>query len=86
MKLITLRNLPPHLARAIRQKAEKERASLNKTVIRLLEERMGAPGTSRKKILHHDLDALAGCWSREEARAFDRVLAEQRSLDPDLWK
>ena len=38
MGAITVRNLPPDLARAIRQKAKRERTSLNRTVISLLEE------------------------------------------------
>jgi hypothetical protein len=36
--------------------------------------------------LHTDLDDLAGSWSRDEADAFDRALAEQRAIDPELWK
>ena len=35
MGAITVRNLPPELARVIRQKAKKEKASLNRTVISL---------------------------------------------------
>jgi hypothetical protein len=33
---------------------------------------------------HHDLDALAGSWTRRERFEFDRALAEQR-IDEDLW-
>ena len=41
MSAITVRNLPPELARVIRQKAKKEKASLNRTVISLLEKATG---------------------------------------------
>ena len=41
MGAITVRNLPPELARVIRQKAKKEKASLNRTVISLLEKATG---------------------------------------------
>lgn len=30
--------------------------------------------------VYHDLDDLAGSWSREEAAAFDEVLQEQRTI------
>jgi hypothetical protein len=46
--------------------------------------RSAESGQSRK-VLHHDLDALFGAWSDREAAAFDRHLAEQRRIDPDLW-
>lgn len=84
MKPITLRNLPAELARKIRQTAEEQNTSANKAVIRLLEERTG----SRRKgdARHHDLDALAGRWSKAEARAFNQALARQRSIDDDIWK
>jgi len=36
--------------------------------------------------LHHDLDHLAGTWSDEEAAEFDAALAEQRKIDPELWR
>ncbi len=85
MKPITLRNLPPEIARKIRQTAQEQRTSANKAVIHLLEGTTGS-GRSRIKTVHHDLDALAGSWSAGEARAFDRSLARQRAIDEDLWK
>ena len=84
MKPITLRQLPDALARLIRRKAESEGLSLNRAVIAVLEERLvGRPPAEPQ---HHDLDALAGVWSDAEARAFDRALAAQRAIDPELWK
>lgn len=34
-------------------------------------------------ILHHDLDAPAGKWTREEAIAFNKALTRQRT-NPDI--
>lgn len=86
MKLVTLRNLPPELARIIRRKANEKRTSINKAVISLLEESVGIQGKKAEKSLYHDLDALAGSWTEEEALAFEKALARQRAIDPDLWK
>jgi|ERR687895_438182 hypothetical protein len=77
MTAITLRNIPPKLQEAIRRRAGKDGLSLNKTVIRMLEEAAGQ-GTTARRELHYDLDHLAGTWSEEEAAAFDEALAEQR--------
>jgi hypothetical protein len=85
MKAITLRGVPPEVVRVIQRRTSETGESLNKVVIGLLEEGAGV-GKKRKKTLHHDLDDLAGVWSREEAAAFERSLAAQRRIDPDLWK
>jgi len=45
-------------------------------------------GKAKKKapIRYHDLDHLAGTWTKEEAAAFDKLIAEQRTIDPELWE
>jgi hypothetical protein len=73
---VTVRNLPPAVAKAVRDKARKENLSLNRAVIRLLEEATGEKrGTTE---IHHDLDHLAGTWSEEEYQQFMAALSEQR--------
>lgn len=84
MTAITLRNIPAKLQDAIRQRAGADGLSLNKTVLRMLEEAAGQRTTGRK--LHHDLDHLAGTWSDQEAEAFELALREQRRVDPELWE
>ena len=86
MTAITLRNLPPAVARAIREKAKKEKTSLNRAVISLLEEATGLGDQPRKEILDHDLDEFFGCWSKEEAEEFNEALREQRQIEPEMWK
>ncbi len=73
------------MAQVIRRKVDETGESVNRVVIKLLEEGAGV-GKKRKTGLHHDLDGLIGVWSREEARSFDRALEDQRKIDPDLWK
>jgi hypothetical protein len=83
MKAITLRKIPEDVARLIQREASESGLSLNKTVIRLLRERIetenGGP------LVHHDLDHLAGSWSPQEAAEFERALTEMRSIDAELW-
>jgi hypothetical protein len=85
MTAITVRNLPPAVAKAVKDKARKEKLSLNKAVVKLLEEATGTE-PRRKRALYHDLDEFFGTWSREEADAFDEALREQRQVDPEMWK
>ena len=86
MKAITVRNLPPAVARTIRERASSESISTNKAVISLLEEAGGRKRPRASTPVHHELDALAGTWSRQESLEFERALLEQRTIDPDLWK
>jgi hypothetical protein len=86
VKTITLRKLPPALERRVEQKAQELGLSLNKTVLRLLEEHLMPASRPLGGKEHHDLDHLAGRWSREEAEEFDRSLADQRRIDPEIWE
>jgi hypothetical protein len=87
MKAITLRNLPPDLAKAVHREAERKRTSINKAVISLLEGKADIQKKKKGRKPHHqELDALAGSWSKKEAEEFDKALAAQRPIDPDLWK
>lgn len=85
MKTITIRKIPPDLAEEIEAHAEREGTSLAQAVIRLLLRATGLSPDGRRRTRWTDLDALAGTWSTEEAEAFDRTLADQRPIDPDLW-
>ena len=85
MKVITLRNLSPELAARLRQKSQQAGTSMARTVVSLLEERLGIAGKRKRLAIDDDLDALAGSWSGDQADEFDRTLAQQRTVDPDLW-
>ncbi len=40
---------------------------------------------AKKGVLYHDLDHLAGLWTKEEAAEFDKALAAQRKIDCSSW-
>lgn len=85
MNAITVRKLPPAVAKAVKERARKEKLSLNKAIVSLLEEATGT-GRGKKRAVHHDLDKFFGTWTRKEADAFDEALKEQRQIDPEMWK
>lgn len=86
MKTITLRNLPPDVARTVQQRAKQKKTSVNKAVIELLEESAGGKAKKKAPIRYQDLDHLVGTWTKEEADAFDKIVRSFRTIDPDLWK
>jgi len=82
MKAVTIRNVPPEVERAIMARAREKGVSINKAVVGMLQEKVGAPGKKR----YDDLDDLAGTWTKREAEVFERGLREQRRPDPEIWK
>ena len=86
MNAVTLRKLPPQIARAIQERARARKTSFNKAVISLLEEATGANNIPSVKREYTDLDALAGTWTPTEAAVFDREVKQQRRIDEEIWK
>lgn len=82
VKAITIRDIPPRLAREISERARLNKTSFNRTVIDMLTERQ----QPNKRKTYHDLDHLAGTWSNQEADAFAAALKGQRTIDPEDWK
>jgi hypothetical protein len=70
----------------LRRRAEREGTSLNSLVVRILQEDSGAPRAAKALVKFDDLDALAGTWTIQEARAFERDTAAFSEVDPALWK
>ena len=83
MKSITLRNLPPDITKAIQQRAKQQKTSVNKAVIGLLEKSVGKRPRKKEKVRYHDLDHLAGTWTKEEADAFDKIIKSSRTIEKE---
>jgi plasmid stability protein len=76
----TLRNIPPELDKAIRERARKLGKSVNQVALEALSQSLEQP------LRHRVLRNMPGSWSRAEAAAFDRFLAADRTIDDELWK
>jgi len=77
----TLRRVPRDLDKAIRRKARREGRSLNEIAIEALVRGMGI---EQNAVENHDLDFAIGSWVDDPE--FDKVMEDQRRIDPDLWK
>jgi plasmid stability protein len=78
---LTVRNLPDEVAAALERERRRRGLSLNQTVIDLLRQGLGVPGTRTNGI-----GRLAGTWSDEEHREFLSAVSEFEAIDPDFWK
>jgi plasmid stability protein len=77
----TIRSIPAHVDRALRERSTGEGKSLNEVVIEALERGLDLEG---HPVRRRDLGAIAGSWIRD--REVDRALDDQRKIDPDLWR
>lgn len=81
MKALTIRNLPPSLAAALEREKRRRGKSLNQTVIDLLGQGLGEQGVRSNGLGH-----LAGGWSEDEFRDFERATAQFEAVDEGLWR
>lgn len=77
----TIRNVPAHLDRALREQARRENKSLNEVVIAGLLRAFGMRG---KLPSQRDLSDIVGTW--QEDPEMDRILQDQRRIDPGMWR
>jgi plasmid stability protein len=81
IKALTIRNVPPSLAKALEREKRRKGKSLNQTVIDLLGQGLGA-----ESVRSNGLGRLAGGWSEDEFRDFERATAYFEAVDEELWR
>jgi plasmid stability protein len=77
----TVRNVPTSLDRALREQARAQHKSLNEVVLEALQRALGVHG--ELPVQRHLAD-ITGSWQGDPET--DRILAEQRRVDPELWR
>jgi hypothetical protein len=85
MKTITIRGIEPGLDRVIKSRAKQNNLSVNQWILQVLKKVTGMGKESLFK-KYHDLDTLAGGWSKEEAKAFEKNTQIFEKIDEDVWK
>ena len=85
MKTITIRGIDAELDRVIKSKAQQNNLSVNQWILQALKR---VTGTGKDPVFrkHHDLDALAGGWSSEEAKLFRKNTEIFERIDEEAWK
>lgn len=77
----TIRNVPKQLDAALRRRARIERKALNQVVLEAMAEGLGL---DRAPVVHRSFADVLGKAPKDEA--LDEALADQRRIDPDLWR
>lgn len=68
------------------QEAERTGLSIEAVARRLLYRGLEVENVQTQEERYHDLDALAGTWSGEEAEEFYQAIADLGQVDGSLWQ
>lgn len=77
----TIRDIPPLLDVELRERARRERKSLNRVAIEAIAQGLGLSGASAPR---RSLDDVAGTWKKDAA--VEKALADQDGIDPKMWE
>lgn len=83
MRHLTVRGVPPGLARALEIEKTRRGTSLNQTVLDLLKQALGVDGWG---VRSNGLARIAGTWSAAEHDAFTEAVSVTEQIDDELWR
>jgi hypothetical protein len=85
VKTLTIRGIDPELDNKIKEKSRKSGESINKLILRLLRSSLGL-GEKEVFPVYHDLDHLAGTWTEEDEKEFQKHIAGLEEIDKEMWE
>ena len=83
---VVITQLDPKATEWIMREAERTGRSIEAIAAQLIYRGLEAENAQLDDTLYHDLDALAGTWSDEEADEFRQAIADLEKVDPSLWQ
>jgi len=85
MATMTIRGLDELTMKTLKEKAKREGASVNATLVNLLKEELGLK-KKKRMVVYNDLDHLAGTWGDKEYKEFQKVMKDFETVDEAMWK
>ena len=70
----------------INQKAKQLNVNLEDLIVKLIHDQMKSDQNGIELIQYHDLDSLAGTWSKKEADEFLQAIDKFNQVDESLWQ
>ena len=83
MSAFNLRGVPPEMMMLLKREAKRLRTSVNALVLKMIERGLGY---THERLVHHDLDHLAGTWSAADEKTFKDNTKFFEQIDEELWK
>ena len=79
-----LRNINPEIMLLLKKEAAQQKISVNSLILQIIQREFGITHQIKKSIFH-DLDYLAGTWSKEDQKTFDNNVKAFEKIDKELW-
>ena len=79
---LVVREVAPGIVAALKRNAAKAGKDLNTYVKGALS---AAAGKRHRSVVYHDLDHLAGTWTKHQHKEFAAAVARLSIVDKDLW-
>ena len=83
---LTITQLDHTVTEWIEQEAQRTGMPIEAVARRLIYRGLEVERQQARQQRYHDLDALAGTWSAEEADEFRNAIADLNQIDPTLWQ
>lgn len=80
-----LRGIHPVVMSILKNEAKENEMSVNSLILNLIEQSIGFNHKVKRK-QYHDLDHLAGTWSKEESKVFMENTKSFEEIDSELWR
>jgi hypothetical protein len=80
---LTVRAVPPPLAKALERERRRSGKSLNQTVIDALARGLGVSTADRQP---NGLEVFAGTWSKADLTRFEKATTVFERVDPEVWR
>jgi len=85
MNTITIRGIDTQLSEKIKEKSKKSGESINKMMLKILRSTFGLE-KNKTFPTYHDLDDLAGTWTEQDEKEFNKNTKDLRKIDKELWE
>jgi hypothetical protein len=83
MTTLTIRGVPPAVAKALEREKRRRNQSLNQTVLDALAAGLGVDPSGERR---NGLATLAGTWSSDQLDEFEKAVAPSEQIDHELWR
>jgi plasmid stability protein len=86
MPNINIRGLDDAVHKRLKTEAREKGLSLNTLIVKYLRQDVGLETPEKKNLTHHELDTLAGTWSKKDAKDFQKAVSTFDTIDESIWK
>lgn len=78
-----LRGIPAEVMNKLKQEAKKQQISINSMLLNIIQNNIGY-SSQVKRHTYHELDKLAGTWSKKDAKTFAKDAKSFEKIDKDI--